>query len=93
MTEHLLEIISYEQARLMPEGQGCAFCASSHEPHEPHNAVSANYRKWFADRERRLGHWPRQPTWRDAAAHCDQQTRQRWERLLGDCGIDASVSS
>jgi hypothetical protein len=93
MSEHLLHVMSYEQACLMPSGGACDACASNHEPHEPHNAASRHYHEWFAAQQRELGHVPRQPTWRDAAEHCDEPTRERWQALLESCGINASMSS
>jgi hypothetical protein len=94
MTENLLHIITYEQARLMPPtGEVCSVCASNHEAHEPHNAASLRFHQWFAEQERRSGRVPREPTWDDAAEHCDRQTRQIWHELLVACGIDSANAS
>jgi hypothetical protein len=92
--EHLFDVISYEQSRLMPaaSGEACIACGYGHLPHEPHNAASPQYQEWFANRLRQLGLRPRPATWKEAAEHCDQQTRAEWQELLAACGIEVSLT-
>lgn len=58
----------------------CAICAVRHETSQPHNASSLFYQYDF---RARTGRWP---TWKDAIAHCDPETRARWESALREKG-------
>jgi hypothetical protein len=84
MTESLLQIVSAEQAALMPETNACPRCGSVHELSQPHNAVAPRYLEWFA---KSPGHHGRTPTWADAMAHCSPGVQAEWRALLKQCGI------
>lgn len=58
---------------LRPKEGVCPICAADHEPKMPHNQQSLYYQYRFYGIR---GRWP---TWADAAAHCDEQTRELWE--------------
>lgn len=51
-----------------------------HGPAEAHNQQSFHYQFHFRARH---GRWP---TWKDAIAHCDEDTRRLWERELRRMG-------
>lgn len=54
----------------------CQECAVDHVPEQPHNQQSLYYQyKFYGEHS----HWP---TWKDAVAHCDEQTRAAWEAEL-----------
>jgi hypothetical protein len=61
---------------LPPAPDKCPACAVEHEPGEPHNLQSLFYQCWFHGQH---GRWP---TWADAMAHCDDETRAEWTRHL-----------
>jgi hypothetical protein len=62
---------------LLPPPPGvCPICAHDHDPTWPHNKDSVYYQYRFYGTH---GRWP---TWADAIAHCDQPTRDHWEREL-----------
>jgi hypothetical protein len=84
MTESLLQIISAEQAALMPEADACPRCGSVHDVSQPHNAVAPRYLEWFASRPEHRG---RTPTWADAMAHCSRGVQAEWRDMLKQCGI------
>jgi hypothetical protein len=58
---------------LPPPAGACPICAVKHGPAVPHNAQSLYYQMTFA------GMIGRPPTWADAIAHCDEETKRRWE--------------
>jgi hypothetical protein len=65
---------------LPPRKDLCQECATAHELEQPHNQQSLHYQYHFRAQH---GRWP---TWRDALAHCDEETRKLWEeelRVLG----------
>ena len=65
---------------LPPANDVCPACATKHEPDMPHNAQSMYYMyRFFGLRKR----WP---TWADAMAHCRDDVREDWERLLREGG-------
>jgi len=60
----------------------CQQCGRDHEPDEPHDRQSLYYQyAFYAEHER----WP---TWKDALAHCDAETQQRWREALRAHGIE-----
>lgn len=65
---------------LPPSGEKCPICAVAHQPSQPHNAQSLYYQYRFYGVR---GRWP---TWADASAHCDQETRDLWEEELRSRG-------
>ena len=66
---------------LLPPKEGtCPICAVDHEDTAPHNQGSMYYQYRFYGVR---GRWP---TWSDAIAHCDEQTRMLWEQALRDEG-------
>lgn len=70
-----------KQFRLMPPPPHlCQECAWDHSPDQPHNAQSFFYKVKF-----NMDHG-RVPTWRDALAHCDDETKVAWEVQLRERG-------
>lgn len=68
--------------RLMPPKKGtCPECAVAHDPKQPHNRDSLYYQYHFYAEN---GRWP---TWNDAMAHCDSETKQHWIEALAEKGI------
>jgi len=68
--------------QLLPPPEGtCPICAVAHAPEAPHNAQSVYYQYRFYGVR---GRWP---TWADAVAHCEPETRTRWEHLLRERGV------
>ncbi len=65
---------------LPPSKDSCPICAVKHTPAQPHNAQSMYYQYRFYGVR---GRWP---TWADAIAHCDEQTKELWEQALRDRG-------
>ena len=61
---------------LPPKPNVCPECAVKHGPNEPHDLHSLYYQMYF-----RLK-YGRQPTWKDAMNHCDEQVRKMWEEEL-----------
>jgi hypothetical protein len=54
----------------------CQECAVNHLPNQPHNAQSLYYQyKFYAEK----GIFP---TWKDAVAHCNNETKIAWEKEL-----------
>jgi hypothetical protein len=69
------------RAHLMPPPpDSCETCGVKHDPSQPHNAQSLYYQYAF------YGEHERWPTWKDAIAHCDDATRENWERELKQLG-------
>lgn len=67
--------------RLLPPKPGvCPVCATDHAPEWPHNQPSLYYQYHFYGTH---GRWP---TWADAVAHCDDEMRANWERVLKEKG-------
>jgi len=64
-----------------PPADACPVCAVKHGPNEPHNAQSLYYQMTFH------GMIGRAPTWADAMAHCDEETKRRWEAELRRRGV------
>jgi ribosomal protein L28 len=65
---------------LPPAADKCQVCARKHEPGEPHDAQSLYYQTAFTGMMGRL------PTWADALAHCDDNTKRVWEAALREGG-------
>lgn len=59
-----------------PDASKCQVCAQTHEPGEPHNANTMFYQILFYNM---VG---RNPTWADAMAHCDDETKRKWTTEL-----------
>ena len=59
----------------------CPECAVAHPPEQPHNQQSLAYQYDFFGKH---GRWP---TWADAIAHCDEQTKKAWTEELAKHGI------
>ncbi len=66
----------------------CQACAVDHPPEMPHNRQSLHYQYWFRSREAKEGREERWPTWADAMAHCDEETRLVWTMALREHGVD-----
>jgi len=61
----------------------CPECAAKHDPSQPHNAQSLAYQyKFYAD-----SGCTRWPTWADAMAHCDDETKRMWRAALEAKGV------
>lgn len=54
----------------------CPICAAKHEKEEPHNRDSLYYKVQFYNKHGRM------PTWADAMAHCDEDTKEKWKGAL-----------
>lgn len=66
---------------LLPCKQGvCQECAVDHPPEVPHNQESLYYQYKF------WGEHGRWPTWKDAIAHCDEDTQRFWKEELTRAG-------
>jgi hypothetical protein len=65
---------------LPPAPDKCQECAVEHAPEEPHNAQSLFYHFKFYEKNGRA------PTWKDAIAHCNPETRLAWELELKSRG-------
>ena len=69
--------------KLMPCAKDvCQECAVDHDPRQPHNKQSLYYLYKFYGEN---GRWP---TWKDAMAHCDKETQDRWKYELTARGAD-----
>lgn len=69
--------MSSEGFTLLPARPGvCPQCAVDHEPGQPHSRDSLFYQYRFYSQR---GRWP---TWKDAVAHCSDDIREKWERVL-----------
>lgn len=67
---------------LMPCKPGvCQECCADHKPTEPHNRDSLFYQVAFHNEHGRY------PTWKDAMAHCDEETQEAWRWALEKRGI------
>jgi len=64
-----------------PSADTCQICACKHDDHTPHNRDSLYYQSRFMIQNKRL------PTWLDAMAHCDKETRIVWTKTLTDMGV------
>lgn len=62
----------------------CPMCACKHEPDEPHNRGSLTYQYRFYDEK---GRWPK---WKDAMAHCSEETKKFWIEYLMEKGVPES---
>ena len=67
---------------LEPSDGRCKICAEFHEPEHPHNIQNFYYRIKFINEHNR------NPTWRDAIAHCPQEIKDIWLSNLDKLGID-----
>ena len=73
-------------AMMMPAKEGtCETCATAHDPGQPHNAQSLFYQMRFQAENGRGADW------RDAMAHCDDETKAIWTRELGARGVDVAA--
>ena len=71
---------------VLPAETGCPDCGVDHQGHVPHNATSVQYQyRFYAEHHR----WP---SWRDAMAHCDDETRELWTQALVAKGIDIDTA-
>jgi hypothetical protein len=59
-----------------PHPSLCQECAIKHPPEYPHNKHSLFYQTKFCIEHKRY------PTWMDAMAHCDQETKDKWSIAL-----------
>lgn len=59
-----------------PKADVCQECATKHEPDQPHDKMSLYYQYHFLAKH---GRWP---TWEDAVAHCDKETKKIWREEL-----------
>lgn len=63
----------------------CPMCAFDHDGGDPHDQQSLRYQYAFYVEQHR---WP---TWADAMAHCDEETRAIWRQALEEKGIDVNA--
>ena len=69
------------KVRVTAPGPGkCRICAVGHDAREPHSRDSLYYMYRFRRENGRF------PTWEDAMAHCDAETKARWRRALTETG-------
>lgn len=66
---------------LPPPKDACQICARRHPPTDPHDAQTFFYQTAFHSQIGRL------PTWADALAHCDDETREKWTAALRIKGV------
>lgn len=67
---------------LLPVKEGvCQECGTDHRAESPHNQQSLYWQCAFYGQH---GRWP---TWADAMAHCDDQTKQLWTQELAKLGV------
>jgi hypothetical protein len=73
-----------KQFRLLPitDPRLCKECGREHTPDQPHDKQRLHYQYhfYFAN-----GRWP---TWKDAMAHCDEETQTAWTVMLRDRGVE-----
>ena len=63
--------------QMLPAKPGvCPECAVHHSEGDPHNQKSLCYQYHYYSIH---GRWP---TWTDAMAHCDDETKAKWSRTL-----------
>lgn len=69
------------QWHIQPPAPGtCPICGTKHPPEFPHNKNSLFYQYSFAQQ---FGRWP---TWADACAHCDEETKSITRRTVEQRG-------
>jgi hypothetical protein len=67
---------------MMPTAPGtCPECAVKHETWQAHNQQSLTYQYDFYGKH---GRWP---TWKDAIAHCTEDVKAQWIKLLAEHGV------
>ncbi len=66
---------------LPPASDKCQSCAKSHEEELPHDQQSLFYQYWF------YFQFERWPTWVDAMAHCSDEIKSEWVKLLKEHGV------
>lgn len=66
---------------LPPAPHKCPICAVAHLPQDPHDRGSLYYQMQFFRKHGRY------PTWADAMAHCDEETKQAWRNELLGAGV------
>jgi hypothetical protein len=67
---------------LSPRPDTCQECATKHDPALPHNQQSLFYQyKFFQEHDR----WP---TWADAMAHCTEDMKTMWIKVLLEHGVE-----
>ena len=64
-----------------PKPGACRECNVVHDPLDPHNRDSLYYQMRFWQTNGRF------PTWRDAMAHCSDETKRAWTTLLRERGV------
>ena len=75
-------IESMEEIKIYPPTpRTCRACATMHDPRHPHDRDSLYYQNWFRKRHKRV------PTWGDAMAHCDEETKAAFVKELARRGI------
>ncbi len=62
-------LTGFAATRLVEIAGDCPTCMTPHNPDQPHDANSLYYQMTFREEH---GRWP---DWRDALAHCDEETR------------------
>lgn len=72
---------------LPPAAHLCQECATDHPPTMPHNGQSLYWGVKF-----NMVHG-RAPTWADAMAHCDDQTKAVWTAELTARGVDVNSTN
>jgi len=83
--ENRMKIVekSIKDFTILPGPPGtCPECGIEHEPGAPHNVQSIIYQFKFYQKN---GRWP---TWTDAMAHCNDETKTFWSEELTAMGID-----
>jgi hypothetical protein len=82
MPHKVIDIIK-DGIMLPPAPHLCQKCAVDHKPEQPHNQQSMFWQYWFYRESN--GRWP---TWKDAMAHCSDETKGLWIEALKGHGID-----
>ena len=64
-----------------PVPGACRICADFHDPEQPHNRNSLYFQMRFRKK------YGRYPTWEDAMAHCNEQTKRMQRAKLAMLGV------
>lgn len=82
---HPLNVVEVKSMKMLPPPKGvCQICGRQHPAILPHDFTTLYYQMQFN------GRFDRDPTWADAAAHCDDTTREQWKAVMAKSGIEWS---
>lgn len=71
-----------EAKAIPPKPELCAVCGATHDANVPHNKYSAYYRAQFYAKHKRF------PTWQDAMAHCSEEMKEDFTKVLQFMGLE-----